>query len=199
MRRDFISMNTQNASSILKSKLTVRQMAVTALVTALLCILGPASIPVGAVPLSMTNFVLYLAVYLLGTKLSFLSYSIYLLIGLTGLPVFSGYTGGPAKLVGPTGGYLAGFFLLIIICGIFIEKSRGKTLPAITGMVFGLLAAYLFGTVWFMAESDCTLWYALTVCVFPFLIGDAVKIVIAAKIGPILHRALSKAHLLERS
>lgn len=180
-----------------RAKLSVRQMAAAALLTALLCILGPASIPIGAVPFSLTNFVLYLAVYLLGIKLSLLSYSVYLLLGLAGLPVFSGYTGGPAKLVGPTGGYLAGFLLLIVISGLFIRKSHRKTIPSMAGMAIGLFAAYLFGTLWFIIEAGCTVWYALTVCVFPFLFGDAVKIALASKIGPMLCNALNRAHLLE--
>ena len=60
-----------------------------------------------------------------------------------------------------------------------------------------MIAAYLFGTAWFIIQADCTLWYALTVCVFPFLIGDGIKIIVAAKIGPLLRNALQAAHLLK--
>ena len=77
-----------------KTMLSIRQMAIIALMTALTCILAPMSVPIGAVPISLTNFVVYLAVYLLGAKLGTVSYCIYLLIGLCGLPVFSAYSGG---------------------------------------------------------------------------------------------------------
>lgn len=180
-----------------KHKLSIHQMAVIALMTALMCILGPMSIPIGAVPISLTNFVIYLTIYLLGTKLGTISYCIYLLIGMAGLPVFSGYSGGLGKLAGPTGGYLVGFIFMAILSGIFIQKYHGKTLFSILGMVLGTLVAYFFGTVWFILEAKCTILYALTVCVFPFLIGDAVKILVASKIGPLIRNTLSKAHLLE--
>lgn len=179
------------------SKLSVYQMTAVSLMTALLCILGPIAIPVGAVPISFTNFVIYLAIYLLGTKLGTLSCCIYLLAGMAGLPVFSGYSGGLTKLAGPTGGYLMGFLFLAIISGIFIHKYSGKTGWAIFGMGIGTLTAYLFGTIWFQFQTNCTLWYALTICVFPFLIFDAIKIVLAAKMGMLLRHTLQKAHLLE--
>ncbi len=185
------------SATVSKKKLSVYQMAVAALMTGLMCILGPLSIPIGAVPISFTNFAVYITVYLLGTKLGSVSYCVYLLIGMAGLPVFSAYSGGIAKLAGPTGGYLIGFILMSVISGLFIDKCHGKPVFSILGMVLGTFIAYLFGTVWFIAEAKCTLWYALTVCVFPFLIGDAVKILIAAKIGPAIRSALNKANLLE--
>lgn len=181
-----------------QTTLSIQQMAVIALMTALTCILGPLSIPIGAVPISFTNFVIYLTIYLLGTKLGTISYCIYLLIGLAGLPVFSAYSGGPAKLAGPTGGYLIGFILMAVISGLFIEKSHYKTGFSILGMIIGTMTAYLFGTIWFIFQAKCTIWYALTVCVFPFLIGDGIKIIIASKLGPLIRKALQSAHLLEQ-
>lgn len=180
-----------------KKGLSIHQMTVMALMTAVMCILGPMSIPIGAVPISFTNFVIYLTIYLLGTKLGTLSYCLYLLLGFAGIPVFSGYTGGIAKLAGPTGGYLIGFIFMAVIFGVFLKKSHNKIGLPVLGMIMGTLVAYLFGTVWFIIEMKCTLMYALSVCVLPFLIGDAVKILLASKIGPLIRNTLSKAHLLE--
>ena len=59
-------------------------MAVTALMTAVTCILAPLSIPIGPVPISLTNFAIYLALYLLDWKKGTVSYIIYLLLGLVG-------------------------------------------------------------------------------------------------------------------
>ena len=194
----FMNTNINQTAPAEKSKLNVYQMAVIALMTAVTCILGPMSIPIGAVPISFTNFVIYVTIYLLGTKLGTISYLIYLLLGMAGLPVFSGFSGGLAKLAGPTGGYLVGFIFMAVISGIFIAKSQGKPVLSIIGMVLGTLVAYAFGTVWFVIEAKCTLIYALTVCVLPFLIGDAVKIILASWIGPLIRTALRKAHLLEK-
>ena len=95
-------------------KLTTYQMAVTALMAAALCVLGPLSVPIGAIPISLSNFVICLTAWLLGPKFGTLSVAVYLLIGLVGVPVFSGYGAGVAKLAGPTGGYLVGYLLLVL-------------------------------------------------------------------------------------
>ena len=80
-------------------------MVTTAFMAAVTCILAPLSIPIGPVPISLTNLAIYLSLYLLNWKRGTISYCLYLLIGLAGLPVFSGFSGGIGKLAGPTGGY----------------------------------------------------------------------------------------------
>ena len=102
-------MNQTQSSTLPRSK--TYEITITALMTAVTCILAPMSIPIGPVPISFTNLAIYLSLYLLGWKRGTISYLIYLLIGLVGLPVFSGFTGGPAKLAGPTGGYIIGFIV----------------------------------------------------------------------------------------
>lgn len=178
-------------------RLTVYQMTTTALMTAVLCILGPISVPIGAVPVSFTMVAIYFAVYLIGPKFGTISYLLYLLIGIVGLPVFSGYQGGPAKLAGPTGGYLVGFIITAIVAGIVIDKFDGKILPSICGMVVGLAASYVLGTIWFILQSGYTLEAALAACVFPFLIFDTIKILFAALVGPVIRKQLQKAHLIK--
>ena len=93
-------------------KITTYQMAVTAVMAAVLCVLGPLTVPIGAIPISLANFVICLTAWLLGPKFGTLSVVIYLAIGLIGVPVFSGYGAGLAKVAGPTGGYLVGYLLL---------------------------------------------------------------------------------------
>ena len=161
-------------------KLTTYQMAVTALMAAALCVLGPLSVPIGAIPISLSNFVICLTVWLLGPKFGTLSVAVYLLIGLVGVPVFSGYGAGIAKLAGPTGGYLVGYLLLAFIGGLFIEKSKGQPVISGIGLVLGDAACYVLGTIWFMILTGADLVSALGWCVLPYLPGDAVKIVLAA-------------------
>ena len=130
--------------------LGIRQMAMIGVMTAVTCIAAPFSIPipVSPVPLSLTTFILYLSVYILGTRNAFISYVIYLLLGLVGLPVFSGFSGGFAKLAGPTGGYLIGFLFMIPLTGILFEKTGKSFWKQFGAMVLGTLVCYLFGTVW---------------------------------------------------
>ena len=104
----------------------IKTLTTCALFAALMCICGPLSVPIGPVPVSLTNLVLYLAIMILDTKKTFISYIVYLLIGIVGLPVFSGFQGGIAKVAGPTGGYLVGFLLMVIIGGIIMEKTKAN-------------------------------------------------------------------------
>lgn len=180
----------------MKKRISTYQLTTCALMAALMCVLGPMSIPIGPVPVSFTNLVIYLTVYLLGMKGATISYLVYLLLGAAGMPVFSGYEGGLSKLAGPTGGYLVGFILMALICGFVMEKSRAHAGITIVGMIVGTLVAYFFGTVWFVLEMQCQVWYALTVCVFPFIPFDLAKIVIATVLGKAIRSALTKSNLL---
>ena len=118
------------------------QLTTCALMAALMCILGPMSIPIGPIPVSFTNFVIFLSVYLLGVKGATISYLVYLLLGAVGLPVFSGYQGGLAKLAGPTGGYLVGFILTALISGVVLERFHAHAVATILGMMVSMVAAY---------------------------------------------------------
>ena len=118
------------------------------------------------------------------------------LLGMVGLPVFSGYSGGLAKVAGPTGGYIVGFIFLALIGGFFVDHFRGKYLWTILGLVLGMAVTYGFGTAWFVFQMKCTLWYALMACVFPFAVIDVIKIVVATLVGATIRRQLVKAHLI---
>ena len=135
-------MDKQSSSSIGSTKV----MATIAVMTALTCIFGPLSIPIGPIPISLTPFCVFFSVYVLGMKKGTIAVLLYLLIGLAGVPVFSGFTAGPAKLFGPTGGYLIGFILMALISGYFIDKFPGKYVIQFTGMILGLFALYALGT-----------------------------------------------------
>lgn len=167
-----------------------------ALMAALMCVLCPMSIPIGPIPISLSILIILLTVCILGTKSAFISYTVYLLLGAAGMPVFSGFQGGLAKLTGPTGGYLIGFLPMILIAGFFIKKSNGKLPVTIAGMILGTLVAYLFGTVWFVLQTQSAISYALSVCVIPFIPFDLLKLALASVFGKILRDALAKANLL---
>ncbi len=171
--------------------LTTKQMVLIGMMTALTCILGPFSIPipVSPVPISFTNLVIYLSVYVLGMKHGTVSCVVYLLLGLVGLPVFSGFSGGVGKIAGPTGGYLIGFLFLALIAGFFIEYFQGKLIFAVIGLIMGTAVCYLFGTIWLSAQMGLDFIAGLGVGVIPYLPGDAIKIVIACVVGPKLRAA----------
>lgn len=179
-----------------KQTFSVRHFTGCALITALFCLFGPIALPFGPIPISLTNFVLYLTVCAVGSKSARTGYLLYLLLGAVGLPVFSGYVGGLAKLAGPTGGYLIGFLVVPSLCAAVMRKTDFRPLLTALALLFANLIACLFGTVWFLVQMRCTVWYALSVCVFPFIPFDIIKIFLAVTLGKILRSALEKAHLL---
>lgn len=167
-----------------------------ALMAALMCVLGPMSVPIGPVPVSLTNLVIYLSIFLLDPQGAVISVAVYLLLGAVGMPVFSNYSGGLAKLVGPTGGYLVGDLFVALIGGIAAKKFQYKPIPVALALVFCTAVLYLFGTVWFVLMMKAEVGYALSVCVYPFIPFDLGKIVLAALFGTALRAALAKANLL---
>ena len=170
-------MNQTNTVSAPRTK--TYEITMTALMAAVTCILAPLSIPIGPVPISFTNLAIYLSLYLLGWKRGTISYLVYLLIGLVGVPVFSGFTGGIGKLAGPTGGYIIGFIAMAVIAGLVIDKCHNRWLQ-----LLGMAVCYAFGTAWFCISASYTVGAALTVCVIPFIPADLIKMVIAMLLGP---------------
>ena len=176
----------------MKKRTNIVNLTMIALMAAVMCILGPLSIPIGPVPISLTNLVIYVAVVILGMTKGTLSYLVYLLIGLVGLPVFSSFTGGAGKLFGPTGGYLIGFIFLALIAGLFVDLFKGKRLMYAVGMVVGTAVTYAFGTGWLAYQMGISFMAALSVGVIPFLPGDIIKIVIAVVFAPIIKQQIDK-------
>lgn len=178
-------------------KFTTSQLTLAAVMAAVTCILGPLSvpIPISPVPLSLTMLAIFFSVCLLGWKLGTISCIVYLLIGIIGLPVFSGFSSGFGKLLGPTGGYLIGFIPMAVICGLAFEKSSRK-LTIILGLIAGTLVAYLFGTAWLSYVAKLSFTQALWAGVIPYIPGDLVKILVAAFIGPVIKKRMQTAGLL---
>ena len=175
---------------------SVRKMAIIALMTAVLCILAPISIPVfiSPVPISLGVLAVYLTAYVLSPLDATISVIIFILLGTFGLPVFSGYSGGLSKLVGPTGGYIIGFLFTVYISSLFIHMKKGIIFDVI-GMITGLALCYILGTIWFSYQQGKGFIASLLLCVVPFLIGDAIKIIVAVILGTQINKRLADLNL----
>ena len=125
---------------------------------------------------------------MLGWKRGTLSVFVYILLGAVGVPVFAGMSGGVGILAGPTGGYIIGFLATALIVGFAADKWERKALPLTIAMILGILVCYAFGSVWFMVVMKWGVVETLMTCVVPFLIPDALKIVLAM----VLSNRLSK-------
>lgn len=181
----------------MEKKSNVYQMTVIGLMAAVICILGPLSIPIGVVPISFTNLAIYFVLYTLGMKKGTISYIIYMLLGFVGIPVFSGFTGGASKLLGPTGGYIIGFAFMALIAGFFIDTYFDKWYLCFIGMVLGTVVCYIFGSMWLSYQAHMTASAAFAAGVIPFIPGDLAKILIATFAGPQIRKRLIKANLFQ--
>lgn len=185
---------TSGTVAVDNQKIKTKQMVLIALMTAVTCVLGPLSIPLpfSPVPISLTNFAIFLAIFVLGMKNGTISFIIYLLLGAVGVPVFSSFRGGLQVLAGPTGGYLIGFIFLALIMGFALDHFDRKLLPTIIGMIIGMVVCYAFGTVWLAKLLSLSFKEGLMMGVIPYLPGDAAKIIIAAIVGSKLYGATQK-------
>ena len=179
----------------------IQNLTLTALMAAILCMAGPIVIPVGMVPMSITNMAVYLAIILLDKKKATISVAIYLLIGFVGIPVFAGFTAGVGKILGPTGGYLIGYLALSWISGMILEwidtiSFVGKyanilqNAKQMFALMIGNVMLYFFGTLWLMYQSQLTFLAALSMGVFPFVFFDMIKIIVAVYLGNEVKRRL---------
>ena len=145
-----------------------------ALCAALLAVIAPFSLPLtGGIPISLATFCIMLMALLFGARDATLATLVYLVLGAVGLPVFSGARGGIAVLMGATGGFLVGYLLLAFFCGILYKHSWIWQLLMV---LIGNVLMYVFGTFWYAYVTGVTPGAAMSACVLPFLLGDAIKI-----------------------
>ena len=185
-----------------------RQLALCALMAAVMCVIAPISIPIGPVSITGGTFAIYLTAYLLGGKWGTLSTLVYLLVGFAGLPVFSNYMGGASRLLGPTGGYLVGYLPMMFLAGTAAELTlrrfgggdRKQTVLALAlqalGMALATAVLYAFGTAWYCVQAGVGLGAALAACVIPFIPCDLIKLAAALAAGLPIRRGLERAGLL---
>lgn len=144
---------------------------------ALMAVCAWLAVPVGDVRITMQTFGVFLTLLLLGGGKGTAACVAYLFLGAIGLPVFSGFQGGLGVLLGPTGGYLWGF-LVLCLCYWAFKKPLGE----LVAMILGLLLCYACGTAWFYFTYGGALWAVLLKCVVPYLLPDALKLLLALTI-----------------
>jgi biotin transport system substrate-specific component len=138
--------------------------------------------PLSPVPVSLQTFAVLLVGAALGPWRGLASMALYLVAGLVGVPWFAGGTHGAG---GASFGYVIGFVVAAGLVG-ELARRRGDRTPLRTAgtMVVGNLAVYAFGVAWLVAVAGLGPVKALVVGVLPFLIGDAIKIALAAGVLP---------------
>ena len=173
-----------------------KNLTYTALMAVLIVLCSWITVP-APVPFTLQTFGVFCAVGLLGGELGAAAVLLYLLMGVVGLPVFSGFSSGVGHLLGPTGGYIIGFLFSALVYGL-VTRFFGDRLPAmIAAMVLALLVCYAFGTGWFVyvysrRVAAIGLGKALGLCVLPFLIPDGIKLGCAVLLVSRLRRRIRR-------
>jgi biotin transport system substrate-specific component len=168
----------------------LRMMVFASLLAALMAAGAFLSIPIGPVPLVLQNMFVLLAGLLLGSRWGLASVAVYLLAGACGLPVFAGAAGGIARIVGPTGGYLLGYLPAVFIVGTIAERGEQRTVADVIAMICGTAVVYAGGLSWLKILTGMPWFQTLATGLFPFLLGDGLKIaaavVIAKAVRPVI-------------
>ena len=183
--------------------MNTRDMALTSLFAALLAGTAQLAIPVGPVPVAFQILFVLLAGVVLGPKLGPASIAVWVLLGVFGLPVFAQGKAGAAVLIGPTGGYIVGYFVCTYIVGYAAEHFELTYKNMGIAMFAGLAAIYGIGLLGFMLsfqyvlQKAMSLDKAISLAVVPFLPFDVLKAIMAVYGGVRVRRALLRAGLIE--
>lgn len=169
----------------------LKRLILISLFTALIAVSSFITIP-SPVPFTLQTLGIFCTLTILGGRSGTIAVLIYIFIGLTGLPVFSGFSGGPGHLLSATGGYITGFVLCALTYWLITHFSH-KPWSQTAGLLSGLFVCYTTGTLWyaFVYLGDITLISlssAFIVCVVPFIIPDIIKMLVAV----IISRRLQK-------
>ena len=157
-------------------------LAMPAMMAALIALCSWICIP-APVPFTLQTLGVFCAAGLLDNRESFRAVLVYLLLGVVGLPVFSGFSGGFGHLLGPSGGFLLSFLLVPVICSAFGKSSKA----GILAFSVSLLCCYVCGCLWYAAFylkslSLTAIASAFAQCVLPFVIPDVLKMICAVRI-----------------
>ena len=168
-------------------KSQARNLVQAALLAAVTAVLSQIQLSIGPVPFNLAVLGAYLAGMLMTPGWAVISLTVYMAMGLVGVPVFAGMMAGPAALFGK-----------IAIAGVTAAARRlDKPVVTALGMAVGLLLCYGFGTAWFMVVTGTTLVQSLAWCVTPFILPDICKAACAYVLGRLLQQRMAQAGLLQ--
>jgi len=169
-----------------------RDLVTSALIVSLLAVSAWISIPLGSVPVTLQVFVVVLAALLLTPGWAAASLSVYVFLGAIGLPLFSNGTGGIGVLMGPTGGYIIGFFLAAPIGAALRDRLRVRGVSTLAADIATAATCigciYIMGWVQLAAVTNMGAVPSFLVGVAPFLIPDAIKAAVAISVAVAVRR-----------
>ena len=161
------------------------------LLAAILSISSPFSIYLGAIPFTFATFIIYIIGGITKRFNGFISIVLYIMIGLIGVPVFSGFRGGLYVILGPTGGFIVGYIPMVLIISLITSIDKNKIYWYFIAMFLGTIVCYLFGTLWYVFITNANIVMAFKICVLPFILFDTLKIIFAVIISYSLNKKIN--------
>ncbi len=167
--------------------------AIAAVISAL-----PIGFQIFGVPATLQTFAMAFLGFILGKKSGTISVAVYILLGLVGIPVYNGFTGGPSVLFGITGGFLWGFLFIAFFCGAAYEQKnchlKNIILKILLSLV-GLIICHVIGVIQFCLIMDMKLWPAAMAVSIPYIPKDILSMVIAYFSALSIRKALSASKI----
>ena len=173
---------------------SVKNLPKIALFTAIICIISPFTIPIGVVSISLTSLVIFLTCAVLSVRQATVAVIVYILIGLTGIPVFSSFTGGASAILGVTGGFIIGYVPCALVTGALLKAFENKKALYVITFIVGTLILYVFGVGYYVLAYQVTISVAILTCVVPFIVVDIIKIILASILTIIIKPKLKHAN-----
>ena len=167
--------------------------------SAFIALSAQVTVPMWPVPMTGQTFAVLLVGAAYGWRLGGATLLLYMGEGVIGIPVFAKAAFGPAVLLGPTGGYIMGFVLAAAVVGYLAERGWDRSVwRTALAMLAGNLVIYLFGLPWLAAflagtGNEAPLQAAITFGLVPFLLGDGLKLALAACLLPVAWKFMGRA------
>ena len=159
-------------------KLNTKNLVIISLLSSILCILSPFTINISIIPFSISTLLIMIYAIVFDIHVSFFSVLIYIILGVVGLPVFSGGTGGVQKILSPSGGFIIGYIFLCLIIAVLYNDKYNFFIKYLILLLANIIM-YFIGCVHFMYMTNSNIKTAIITCVIPFIVTDNIKIILA--------------------
>ena len=186
----------------MKKKFGIFDLTLTALFVAITIVLAQICfpMPITQVPVTLSVLAVFLTSAILNRTQAVYVQLVYILLGAAGVPVFSFFSGGLGKLLGPTGGYIIAYPFMAFIIAFIAERAGRKSFGVLlSGMACSLLVCYAIGTSWLALSAHMSIGAALTAAVVPFVIPDVLKAFSASAVAVPVIKALQSSRLYNKA
>lgn len=155
----------------------------TSIFAAFMAIASPISIPIGAIPITMSLLAVFLCGAILPPLQAFFAIFVFIFLGAVGLPVFSGYEGGIGVIVGVKGGFILSYPIMVLVISYVIKIFKKRNvLSLVCGMIPALIICHSLGTLWYCRLTGIGFAEGIKLCSLPFIVPDLLKIAVAISI-----------------